>query len=57
MRKAAHNVASDQSWDRAAREFLALLETDSLAAAVPEKISTAAVSRAQAISETRSVSR
>ena len=35
MREAAHNVASDQSWDRAAREFLALLETDSPTAANP----------------------
>lgn len=35
MREAAHDVASDQSWDRAAGEFLALLETHGLTAANP----------------------
>lgn len=33
MREAAHEVAGYQSWDRAAREFLALLEPDGLTAA------------------------
>lgn len=33
MREAAREVAGQQSWDRAAREFLTMLETDGLAAA------------------------
>jgi glycosyltransferase involved in cell wall biosynthesis len=35
MREAAREVASFQSWDRAALEFLTLLEADSVASADP----------------------